>query len=111
MIWIGASIVLVYFLYGALANDSPWPYLGWSLAIGFIAKQIAAALKDKKQRIDYVDQLTESGYEREDAEAAWRIATGGGANLLRNLEQAEIGNEIARLESVIGTASLENQGD
>jgi phosphoglucomutase len=111
LIWVGASITFVYFLYGALANDGPWAYLSWPFAVGFIAKQIAAALKDTRHWVDYVDQLTDRGYEREDAEAAWRIATGGGANLLRNLQQAEIADEIARLESAIGTASLENQGD
>ena len=111
LIWIGASVVFVFFLYRALANDGPWAYLSWPFAVGFIAKQIAAAMKVKRQWVDYVDQLTDRGYEREDAEAAWRIATGGGANLLRNLQQAEIDDEIARLELAIGTASLENQVD
>ncbi len=89
LIWIGASIAFVYFLYRALAQDTPWPYLGWSLAAAFISKQIADALKDKKKQADYVDQLIERGYGREDANAAWRVASGGGSNLLRNLQQSD----------------------
>ena len=89
LIWIGASIAFVYFLYLALTQDTLWPYLGWSLAAGFISKQIADALKDRKKRADYVDQLIERGYGREDAIAAWRVASGGGLNLLRNLQQSE----------------------
>ena len=107
LIWICASIVLVYFLYGVLANDAPWLYLSWSLAIGFIAKQIAAALKGNKQRIDYVDQLAERGYEPEDAEAAWRTASGGGLNLLRNLQQADLSEQIDRLEAAINAPGAE----
>jgi hypothetical protein len=103
LIWIGASVVLVYFLYGALANDEPWAYLSWPFAVALIARQIAVALKNNKQRVDYVRQLMERGYGREDAEAAWRIATGGGANLLRNLEQAELSDEIHRLERADNT--------
>jgi hypothetical protein len=105
LIWIGALLVLVYFLYGAFTKGTPWPYLGWSLAVVVIAKQIAAVLKNKEQRVDYVGQLTDRGYERDDAEAAWRIATGGGANLLRNLEQAEPSDQIDRLERSINTSS------
>ena len=89
LIWIGASIAVVYFLYAALAKDVPWPYLSWSVVVVFFSKQIAGALRDEKQRIDYVDQLTNRGYEREDAKAAWRIAFSGGSNLLRNLQQAD----------------------
>jgi len=90
LIWIGASIAFVYFLYQALTLDVPWSYLGWLLGAGFISRQIADVLKDKRKRVDYVGQLIERGYEREDAESAWRIATGGGANLLRNLQQDEL---------------------
>ena len=111
LIWIGASIVLIYFLYGTLAKNAPWPYLSWSIVVAFIARQIAGAFKDKKQRIDYVDQLTDRGYEREDAEAAWRIAFSGGSNLLRNLQQAEFDGEIARVDSAICTGNSEHSGD
>jgi len=107
LIWIGASVVFLYFLYGALAKDTPWPYLGWSLVAVFIAKQIAASLKDNKRRIDYVDQLTERGYEQADGEAAWRTAADGGTNLLRNLQQAELVEEIDRLETAINTSNGE----
>ncbi len=105
LIWIGASLALVYFLYGALANDAPWAYLSWPFAAAFVAKQIAAAFKDNKQRVDYLDQLIRRGYEQEDAVAAWRTASGGGLNLLRNLQQAELSDEIYRLERAINTPS------
>ena len=111
LIWIGAAIVLVYFLYAALAKEAPWPYLSWSIVVGVIAKKIAGALKNKKQRVDYVDQLTERGYERVDAEAAWRIASSGGSNLLRNLQQAEFDDEIARVDSAICADNSEHTGD
>jgi hypothetical protein len=111
LLWIGASGAFVYFLYWALIRGELWPYLGWSVAIGVIAQQIAAALKDKKQLVDYLAQLTERGYEREEAKAAWRIASNGGMNLLRNLQQAELGEQVERLEPAIGTATLENSGE
>ena len=97
LIWIGASIALVYFLYGALANDAPWAYLSWPFAAAFVARRIAVALKDKRHCVDYVDQLTARGYEQAEAEAAWRTATGGGTNLLRNLQQAELSDETYQL--------------
>ena len=89
LIWIGACIAVVYFLYAALAKDASWSYLSWSMVVVFFANHIAGALRDEKQRVDYVDQLTNRGYEREDAKAAWRIAFRGGSNLLRNLQQAD----------------------
>jgi len=104
LIWIGAAIALVYFLYGALANDSPWAYLSWPFAVGFVARLAAVALKDNKRRVDYVNQLTDSGYAQADAEAAWQTAAGGGTNLLRNLQQTELGAEIHRLENSIDTS-------
>jgi hypothetical protein len=111
LVWIAAAIAAVYFLYGALANDAPWSGLIWSVAVGFVSKQIAAALNGNKQRLEYVDLLTQRGYVQADAEAAWRTASGGGVNLLRNLQQAEIGDEIARLESAISTGCSETTGD
>jgi hypothetical protein len=105
LIWIGAAIALVYFLYGALANDSPWSYLSWPFAVGFFARLAAVAVKDNRQRVDYVNQLMERGYAQRDADSAWRIATTGGTNLLRNLQQAELNDEIDRLESAIDTPS------
>ena len=103
LIWIGASLAVVYFLYGALANDLPWAYLGWLFTVGFLAKLIAVALKDNKQRVDYVDQLMKRGYKQGEAAAAWRTAKNGGLNLLRNLQQAELGVQIKRLERSINT--------
>ncbi|MGI9270825.1 MAG: hypothetical protein ACR2QT_03555 [Woeseiaceae bacterium] len=91
LIWVGALLVFIYFLYGALAKGTPWPYLGWMFAVTLIARQSAVAMKDAKQRIDYVDQLLERGYEQGHAEAAWRIFSKGGSNLLSNLKQAENG--------------------
>ncbi len=107
-IWIGASIGAIYFLYGVLANDAPWSNLLWSIAIGFIAKLIAAAFDGNQRRLDYVDQLTERGYLPADAEFAWYTASNGGANLLRDLQRLELDDEIDRLESVIETSSTEN---
>jgi len=109
--WIAAFIAAVYFLYGALANGASWGYLSWSIAAGVIAKQIAAALRVNKQRVEYVGHLTERGYEKADAEAAWRTATGGGRNLVRNLQLTEKGDESARLESTTGTISSETSED
>jgi hypothetical protein len=110
-IWIGASIVAIYFLYGVMANDAPWSNLLWSIVVGFVAKQIAAALNGNQRRLDYVDQLTERGYMPADAEFAWYTATNGGANLLRDLQRLELDDEIDRLESAIGTSSTENPGE
>jgi len=104
LVWIGAAIALVYFLYGALANDGAWGYLSWAFAIGFSAWHIAAALKHTRQRVDYVDQLMKRGYEQGEATEAWRTASNGGLNLLRNLQQAELGDQVNRLEKSINTS-------
>jgi hypothetical protein len=106
-VWIGATVVAIYFLYGALANDASWSNVLWSVAASFVSKQISAVLNANKQRLDYVDQLTERGYEQADAEAAWRTTSDGGANLLCNLQQVELGDEIDRLESAIATDTAE----
>ncbi len=89
LIWFGAAIAAVYFLYGALANDAPWSNLLWPIGAGFIAKYLAVALNNSKQRMDYVSQLMERGYTREQASEAWHIALNGGTNLLLNLRQTE----------------------
>ncbi len=107
-IWIGASIGAIYFLYGVMANDAPWSNLLWSIAVGFVAKQVAATLDGHRRRLDYIDQLTERGYVQADAEFAWYTATNGGANLLRDLQRLELDDEIDQLESAIGAASTEN---
>ncbi len=107
LIWIGASIVLVYFLYAALVNDAPWAYLSWPFAAAFVAKQIAAAFKDNKHRVDYVRQLMERGYAQAEAAEAWRTANSGGLNLLCNLQQAELSDQIQRLERAINTPNAE----
>ncbi len=33
LIWIGAVIASIYFLYGALANDAPVYYLPWMIGV------------------------------------------------------------------------------
>ena len=104
LIWIGAAIALVYFLYAALANDGAWGYLSWAFAIGFSAWHITAALKDTRQRVDYVDQLMKRGHEQGEATEAWRTAKNGGLNLLRNLQQAELGEQINRPKNSIDTS-------
>ena len=52
LIWIGAFLTFAFLLYQALTQDEPWPYLGWLLAAGFICKQIADTLRDRKKRLD-----------------------------------------------------------
>lgn len=103
-IWIGASAASLFFLYGSLANGAPWLPLLWSVGIGLIAKQIAAVLKNNQQRLDYVDQLVQRGYTERDASAAWRTATSGGLNLLRDLQLADKGK---RPDSPTDTSSTE----
>ena len=101
LICAGAAIASVYFLYGAWANDAPWFYLLWSIGIGFIAMQITAAVNGGIQRIDYVNHLIERGYTRGEAVEAWRTASNGGLNLLRNLQQAELSTQIDLFETAI----------
>ena len=106
-VWIGASIATIYFLYGALVNDAPWSNLLWSIAIGFISKIIATAMGGNQRRLDYVDQLTERGYSRADAAAAWFTASNGGQNLLLSLQQAEPSEQITPLETATNTSNGE----
>ena len=89
LIWFGAAIAAVYFLYGALANDAPWSGLLWPIGVGFIAKYFATAMNRNEQRVAYIEQLMERGYTRTQATAAWHTAINGGSNLLLNLQQAE----------------------
>ena len=106
-VWMGASVAAVYFLYGVVASSEPWLHLLWSIAIGLAAKLIADALNTNKRRIDYVNQLTERGYSLTEADAAWRTAADGGANLLRNLHYSEFGKEIDRIETVTKISKTE----
>lgn len=73
-IWVGAAIISLYVLYGALVNDVPWTHLLWSVGTGFIAKPLAVALDSGKRRLEYITRLMERGYEQVAAEAAWRSA-------------------------------------
>jgi hypothetical protein len=99
LICAGAAIASVYFLYGAWANGAPWFYLLWSIGIGFIAMQIAAAVNGGIQRIDYVNHLIERGYTQGEAAEAWHTASNGGLNLLRNLQRAELSAQFDLLET------------
>jgi hypothetical protein len=108
LICAGAAIAAIYFLYGTWANDAPWSYVLWSFGAFLIAMLIVAALSGCKQRVDYVDQLIERGYSKGEAAEAWRTASSGGLNLLRNLQQAEqLSKQIDRLEATINTTNGE----
>ncbi len=107
LICAGTAIASVYFLYGVFAKVAPWFYVLWSFGAGLIAMLIVAALNGCKHRIDYVDQLMERGYPQEEAAEAWRTADSGGLNLLRNLQQAELSEEIDRLETAINAPNEE----
>ncbi len=102
-----AAIASVYFLYGTWANEAPWSYPLWSFGAGVIATLIVAALNGSRQRVDYVAQLMERGYARGEAAEAWRSADCGGLNLLCNLQQAELGEQINRLETATNTSNGE----
>lgn len=79
----------------------------WSIGAGFIALLIAAASNNNWQRVDYVGELIERGYSKEDAVEAWRTADSGGWNLLLKLQQAELSAQINRLETAINTPNGE----
>jgi hypothetical protein len=89
LIFIGAVIAAVYFLYGAVANDKPPYFLLWSIGAAFIARNLAATFSGSKEQVDYVDQLMDRGYSRAEATSAWEVAINGGSNLLLNLKQTD----------------------
>ncbi len=103
----GAAIASVYFLYGVFAKVAPWSNVLWSFGAGVIAMLIVAALNGCKHRVDFVDQLMERGYAQAEAAEAWRTASNGGTNLLRNLHQAELSEQIDRLKTAINTSNGE----
>jgi len=107
LICAAAAIASVYFLYGTWANDAPWSYPLWAFGAGVIAMLIVAALNGRRQQVDYVAQLMARGYALGEAAAAWRTASNGGLNLLRNLQQSELSKEIDRLETAINTSNGE----
>jgi len=107
-IWIGATIGAIYFLYQASANDGPWILVLWSIVAGLVAKTIAVIVNDNQQRLHYVDQLTERGYPRSEAGAAWRTVANGGFNLLLSLQQIETRYEIEQPESASNSANTDN---
>ncbi len=103
----GAAIASIYFLYGVFAKVAPWSYVLWSFGAFLIAMLIIAALNGGRQRVDYVDQLIERGYSKGEAAEAWRTASNGGLNLLRNLQQTELSKQIDRLEMEIDTPNTD----
>lgn len=109
-IWIGGSIAVVYFLYGALADDGPWLYVLWSAVVGFVAKTIAVVLNENQRRLDYVDQLNQRGYPKYEAEAAWRTAADGGFNVLLSLQQAESSHQLDQSEAASDSGNTDNSG-
>ena len=54
--WIGAIVASSYFAYVALAGTSAWSNVFLSLAVAFVAKCLAVALKDYKNRAIYVEK-------------------------------------------------------
>ena len=107
LICAGASIAAVYFLYEAHANDAPWSHVFWSIGAGVIAMKIAAVANYSWRRVDYVGELIERGFSKGDAVEAWRTADSGGWNLLLKLQQAELSEQIDRLETTINTPNGE----
>jgi len=97
-----ASIAAIYSLYMSMAHGAPWTLLFGAVVVGFVARQLAVSVSGAKQRLNYVDQLMERGFQRVDAEAAWHMANNGGMNLLSNMHQVELADEIDRLESALG---------
>jgi len=51
--------------------------------------------------------LESGGYSKGEAVEAWRTADSGGLNLLRNLQQAELSEEIDQLKTAINTSNGE----
>ncbi len=102
-----ASITSVYFLYEVFADVAPWSYPLWSFGAGVLALLIAAALNRSNRRMAYMGQLMQRGYRRAEAAEAWRDAFNGGMNLLRHLQQTELGKQIDRLESASNTRNSE----
>jgi len=87
--FIAASIATFYLLYRATAGDGPWLYVLWSAVATFAVATIAFVLSDNIRRLDYMYQLLARGYPRSEADLAWRMADGGGFNVLLGLQQAE----------------------
>jgi hypothetical protein len=87
--WVAASIVTLWSLYQAIANDGSWLHMLWSATAASTAMAIAFVLSGNKRRLDYVYQLQQRGYPKSEADLAWRSANDGGFNVLLSLQQAE----------------------
>jgi len=106
------NLTALLLLLPAIASADPGPATKYlmndpasMLDIGILKAE--KNLNGSKHRVDYVDQLIERGYSKGEAAEAWRTADSGGLNLLRNLQQAELGEEIERLETTINTPNEE----
>ncbi len=96
LIWVGAAIASVCFLYGALANGAPVYYLLGSIGVAVLAWILFAKINKNIEQFKYVDQLVVRGYTLAEARSAWEITINGGSNLLLNLQQADTISEGGR---------------
>ena len=109
LLWIGAALASVYFLYVSIVDGAPWTHLILSVIAVLVAKTVALIFDYNYQRTKYIGQLIDRGYERAKAEAAWRTASEGGMNVLRDLQQAEVGGEATQLNPAMKTTDSEPQ--
>jgi len=81
----------MYFVYDALVNDAPSPWMNVFLAagVGLVAKRLSVLFENSKMRLDYIDQLMERGHTQHGATEAWMTASKGGENLLLDLQRAD----------------------
>jgi hypothetical protein len=103
--WVAAAIASIYFLYGILASGQSWPLLLWAVLAGLVSMLLSNIVRERRRRLHFVYQVMKRGLTHADAEAAWRTASAGGSNLLRNFQQSELGEQIGRLEVAIGAQS------
>jgi hypothetical protein len=94
--WIVAAITSVYFLYGILASGQSWPDFLWAVVASVVAKQFSNIVLKRRRRLHFVDQLMKRGLTHANAEAAWRTASAGGSNMLRNFQQADLVGELSK---------------
>ena len=70
-IWIGASIITLYFLAMVVLSDGTWSQFFWALGVSIIAKWLARGFEDNKKRVAYEAQLIAEGHSPEEAEKRW----------------------------------------
>lgn len=103
-----AAIASLYLLYGILAYGQSWPDLLWAVVAGVAAKRFSNIVQRRRHRLHFVNQLMMRGLSHADAEAAWRTASAGGSNLLRNLQQGERVDQTGRLDVATSTMCSES---